>query len=707
MTEPAGTGERRLRLTTIVASLVGMWAVAVAQPLLDLIGRNAAFLVAHDATRGDVVAMVVAVTIVAPLLLAGAVVGLRVVDDDWAVWLHVTFVALLAAVIVLVVLQFSGITARVPGLLALLVAAIVGAGFALAYRTSSRLRTAVAFTAIAAPGVAVLFVFMSPASAVVFPQPSDAEPVTVPDDAPPIVMVMFDELPLASLVDRDGEIMPATFPNFARLARDATFLRNVTTVHGQTSDAVPAVLSSQYPVAAKLPLAADHPNNLFTLLGSDYALHVEEPLTELCPVGRCGAPSTPALARRTDLLVDLGVVAAHLIVPPDVVGGLPPVDQGWRDFRAAADEAGKEGAVRDRFRNARRASPAATFEHFVRQIRDQSQPVVHYIHTLLPHSPWRYLADGTAYAEQRPAAGLVRGRWTSDPWPVAQGYQRHLVQTQLADRLLGILLDRLEAEGLYDDALIVVMSDHGVSFTPGTSLRVISEATIPEIARVPVLLKAPEQSHSETIDRPLEAVDILPTMLDAIGASVPDGLAGRSAFDGSVAVRTVRRFFGPDRVLAITDRDADISDVVDRNLSWFASHGHAALPYRLAPPGLASFVGHEVPAGTTTPAESDWELGGDHCAAGESRLRTLPQILCGTVHVDDAGAHALPNVVTPHNIAIAVGDEIVAVTRTYDAMSAAFRAMLPPHVHGRNVEDVRLFVIDRGRTLVELERSAA
>jgi hypothetical protein len=37
-----------------VLAVLGLFAVAIAHPLLDLIGRNAAFLVVHDIGRVDV-----------------------------------------------------------------------------------------------------------------------------------------------------------------------------------------------------------------------------------------------------------------------------------------------------------------------------------------------------------------------------------------------------------------------------------------------------------------------------------------------------------------------------------------------------------------------------------------------------------------------------------------------------------------------------
>ena len=58
--------------------------------------------------------------------------------------------------------------------------------------------------------------------------------------------------------------------------------------------------------------------------------------------------------------------------------------------------------------------------------------------------------------------------------------QRHLLQAQYTDRLVGLVLDRFQATGEnYDDAVVVVASDHGASFEPGRSVRSIEDRSNP------------------------------------------------------------------------------------------------------------------------------------------------------------------------------------------------------------------------------------
>ena len=151
---------------------------------------------------------------------------------------------------------------------------------------------------------------------------------------PPVVVVIFDQLPLISLLDADGRIDPVLYPNFAALAGESRWFRNASAIAEYTSFALPAILTGNYPERGRLPVAADHPENLFTLLGGRYRLHVQEPLTELCPEALCPPRRAPPIALLAGILSDLAVVYLTVVLPDDLAARLPPVTQGWRDFTA-------------------------------------------------------------------------------------------------------------------------------------------------------------------------------------------------------------------------------------------------------------------------------------------------------------------------------------------------------------------------------------
>ena len=81
----------------------------------------------------------------------------------------------------------------------------------------------------------------------------------------PVVMVVFDEFPGTDLLGADGTIDAKRYPDFARLAKDATFFKNAHSVYDSTSRAVPAIMDGNMPVIeSRLPTASEHPNSIFT-----------------------------------------------------------------------------------------------------------------------------------------------------------------------------------------------------------------------------------------------------------------------------------------------------------------------------------------------------------------------------------------------------------------------------------------------------------
>lgn len=97
------------------------------------------------------------------------------------------------------------------------------------------------------------------------------------------------------------------------------------------------------------------------------------------------------------------------------------------------------------------------------------------------------------------------------------------------DAELGRFLELLEAAGLYDDALIIVTSDHGESFMDhgiwvGHGLFLTDD----EI-RVPLVIKLPGNRFAGTRVGPMvRLLDVAPTVLDVLGVPAPPSFEGRS-----------------------------------------------------------------------------------------------------------------------------------------------------------------------------------
>ncbi|HKH17863.1 MAG TPA: sulfatase-like hydrolase/transferase [Solirubrobacteraceae bacterium] len=504
--------------------LGGIWALAFAQPLLDLLGRNAQFFVARGSTTGDILLLAFGYVLVPPLVGAGIVWGLGSIRPalGWGAML-----ALVALIVAGLALPPTGdLLGGSP--LAIPVALLLGAGAAALYARAAGVRSFVTLLSPAPAIVLLLFLVASPVRGVLFPSEASGSVAGPSRSATPIVHIVLDELPQSTLADADGKIDAGLFPNFARLARQSTWYRNATTVDDLTTEAVPAQLTGEQPQAGSLPTTRDHPRSLFTLFEHSHRLTVIEPITDLCPARLCEDVRPGVTDRLRSLESDLEVVVQHLLLPEDLRDGLPAIDRVWEGFEArsvagAGELRGGANLKRDVLARLARDDATAGFERAIASLeRPGSRPPLLFVHSTLPHGPWRFLPDGREYPiEGVEYPGLASKGWIGPQWQVDQGFQRHVLQVQYIDRLVGRLLDRLRVRGLFDDAVIVVTADHGASFVTGQPRRPASRANSGAIAPVPLFVKSPGQREGRVDDRSVRTMDVLPTIAKAAGVRLP------------------------------------------------------------------------------------------------------------------------------------------------------------------------------------------
>jgi sulfatase-like protein len=664
-------------------------AFAFAQPLFDILGRNAEFFAARGSSSREIVVFGLALVFLPPaaLLLVELLVGLA-----WppaARWLHLVFVGLLASLIALEAIKRIGAAPSAVVIGAAIVAAIVSTA---AY---ARSRLVPALLNILAPAPLVflaLFLFATPVSKLVLVKHVTVQTAGARTNTP-VVLVVFDELSTVGLLDGRSRIDAVRYPHFAALARDAIWFRNATTVHAHTEAAVPAILTGQLPGKGLLPIYSDHPRNLFTLLGPRYDVVGLEALTRLCPADRCQAGASSPVsgvvtsARAESLVSDAGVVYLHVLLPRGLTGRLPPISDSWTNFRGHEEKAAETelGACGRRICE------------FTAQIRSTKKPSLFFLHSLLPHVPWQFLPNGSRYGNDvRRTPGLEDARWVNDEWLALQGYQRYLLQLGYTDSALGLVLRRLRETGLYDRALVIVTADHGVSFTPNAPRRVATARNLHEIAFMPLFVKLPRQRSGRIVDSFVRTIDVLPTIADVLGVRSSWRFDGQSVLhalprDGRVVVRT-----------NVGSAAAPLSSLLPRR--------RAALARQIAAFGTGSFdhvfrigpnrelIGKPVASFATLPsayARADVN-GASLLGAVDPQSGLLPCYLTGTIK----GART-----AREPLAIAINSRIAAVTRTYSALGTTrFTAMIPPAALRPGANALAVYAVRRtGRTfLLEL-----
>ena len=244
----------------------------------------------------------------------------------------------------------------------------------------------------------------------------------------------------------------------------------------------------------------------------------------------------------------------------------------------------------------------ADFRAEVAAMEASELPRLHYLHTLLPHVPWRFRPDGSTYADI--ALPGYFSRWGEDPGQARFGQQRHLLQLGLADRLLGEYLDRLAAIGDFDRATVIVAADHGISFVPGERSRGIGEANVGGIASVPLLYKEPGQRTGTVQHQPVQLIDIVPTIAAQLGLDPPWTFDGRDMFAAGPA--TARRVHGPFGAVDVPENLTPAVEALAADMHQVFGDGTTGSLYGLG--GAHSLIGTQALDSATAPSQHCWIL---------------------------------------------------------------------------------------------------
>jgi len=163
-----------------------------------------------------------------------------------------------------------------------------------------------------------------------------------------------------------------------------------------------------------------------------------------------------------------------------------------------------------------------------------------------PHEPW----DAPEYLVRRydpdyrgtPMIHPNYGRSDAyTPEELRNLRAHYAAEAELVDRWLGRVLQKIDDLGLWDDTIVIVTSDHGMSLGEHarTGKSNISDGDdrwwpiYPEIGHVPFLIAGPDISAGASFDFLAQPADILPTLCDLAGVTLdpPEPFTGRSFAD--------------------------------------------------------------------------------------------------------------------------------------------------------------------------------
>ncbi|HUI84741.1 MAG TPA: sulfatase-like hydrolase/transferase [Candidatus Binatia bacterium] len=318
---------------------------------------------------------------------------------------------------------------------------------------------------------------------------------------PPIFILVLDEFTRPALLDGNGNIDASRFPHFAELGRQSTWFANATANAEYTTRSIPVIVTGNFPHGNDASDAA-YPDNLFRLLAPEYSVTIHEVVTRFCATAEYRCPDAVRIQQRSYLLKAVARLYLLRIAPKSVVMGLQAEDlrEEQRRFQEFLDE----------------ITPAPG-----------SRPPLQFMHLELPHAPYMLAAEGSIH-EQSP--GGFDPAFAGDTSLLEHLRHSYELQVQFVDGELGRFIDRLKQAGLYGGALIVIASDHGVSWKPEAPGRVLRRANADMILPVPLFIKLPGQSAGRVSMQDAQSIDLAPTIAAAAGVRVPWQVAGHDLF---------------------------------------------------------------------------------------------------------------------------------------------------------------------------------
>ena len=163
-----------------------------------------------------------------------------------------------------------------------------------------------------------------------------------------------------------------------------------------------------------------------------------------------------------------------------------------------------------------------------------AEPFFLYVHTVDPHAP---------YTPPRADGSLVRGEEPvpvpscREQQPLAEDTRREMVarydeEVAFNDASFGRLMEELRRRELYDDSLVVLLSDHGEAFWEHRGWR-HENFLYSEVIDIPLIVKPPRGEDREATAGLAQQIDVLPTVLDSLRLPVPRPVQGRSLLRGA------------------------------------------------------------------------------------------------------------------------------------------------------------------------------
>lgn len=327
---------------------------------------------------------------------------------------------------------------------------------------------------------------------------------------PPIYFLIFDGISLNSLL-KDGDINQSLFPNFYQISQEWTWYKNAQTNATSTIPARSMLFSGNYHHKKS-------GNNIFkNLASSSIKLNIS-----LTPSDILEKKSSKKISGefyqnnlKSAITLNKSIFVAYLDIslpsPLRKYINNTPL-KSWRfDWRGEvpAEYKSKENIYYGKmFKD--------QFFKFLENSTDQKGTSGNFnlLWSMISHFPYIFDENGNIKTQTDSSFRVNMSQEAVEK--TKKNYSKML---QYVDSLIGIFIEHLKSQKLYNDSIIIITSDHGIN--PAGSNYVIND----DVTNIPFFIKAPGLTAGPN-ERDVQIIDIAPTILNILE------LPGYEKYDG-------------------------------------------------------------------------------------------------------------------------------------------------------------------------------
>jgi arylsulfatase A-like enzyme len=186
--------------------------------------------------------------------------------------------------------------------------------------------------------------------------------------------------------------------------------------------------------------------------------------------------------------------------------------------------------------------------HSIKELASQTLPYLAYFHLWSPHDPYHPRQEYIGrFPDELQVSNKVRHPLANGDHSASELLENRMHYDEMVanvDAEFGQLMLDLESTNILQNSYVIVTSDHGELFERG-ELGHASALMYAPVTHIPLLIRAPGQTHRTDYLSMTTNLDLLPTLLTIAGKDIPNWLEGRllPGFGGTEDANASRSFF--------------------------------------------------------------------------------------------------------------------------------------------------------------------